>query len=193
LRRNILDAIQTGDTSSEGFANLELPESCRAVKVHKDEVDMFEGLTSKEKDPRKSLHVENVALPELGPGEAFVAVMAPSRRLPASGVGVLALAPEDGLGVRNPEKRAQHEEAIWSHVELVRVVPVTGDASDVVTRQSATTCRTTSRAGEGHRPPAPSRWTVQGRAPGARCRFSETIPVYPMRGRAPGSTCGRCG
>jgi crotonyl-CoA reductase len=37
---------------------------------------MFEGLTAKEKDPRKSLHVEDVPLPELGPGEAFVAVMA---------------------------------------------------------------------------------------------------------------------
>ena len=37
---------------------------------------MFEGLAAKEKDPRKSLHVEDVALPELGPGEALVAVMA---------------------------------------------------------------------------------------------------------------------
>ena len=46
------------------------------MTVHKDEVDMFEGLASKEKDPRKSLHVEEVALPELGPGEAYVAVMA---------------------------------------------------------------------------------------------------------------------
>ena len=37
---------------------------------------MFEGLASKDKDPRKSLHVDEVALPELGPGEAIVAVMA---------------------------------------------------------------------------------------------------------------------
>jgi crotonyl-CoA reductase len=74
--KNILDAIVAGDTSSEDFANLELPESYRAAFVKKDEVDMFEGLTSKEKDPRKSLHVDEVALPELGPGEALVAVMA---------------------------------------------------------------------------------------------------------------------
>ncbi|HEY9563843.1 MAG TPA: crotonyl-CoA carboxylase/reductase [Nocardioides sp.] len=74
--QHILDAIQAGDTSAEDFANLELPESYRAVTVHKDEVDMFEGIPSKEKDPRKSLHVEDVALPELGPGEAYVAVMA---------------------------------------------------------------------------------------------------------------------
>jgi crotonyl-CoA reductase len=74
--QNILDAIQAGDTRPEDFANLELPESYRAVTVHKDEVEMFEGLSSRDKDPRKSLHVEDVALPELGPGEAYVAVMA---------------------------------------------------------------------------------------------------------------------
>lgn len=72
----ILEAIQSGDASSDDFAHLELPESYRAVTVHKDEVDMFEGLASRDKDPRKSLHVEDVALPELGPGEAYVAVMA---------------------------------------------------------------------------------------------------------------------
>src|SRR6187549_140059 len=65
-----------GDTTSEDYAALELPESYRAAVVRKDEVEMFEGLDSKDKDPRKSLHVEDVALPELGPGEAIVAVMA---------------------------------------------------------------------------------------------------------------------
>ena len=34
------------------------------------------GLPTKEKDPRKSLHVDDVATPELGPGEALIAVMA---------------------------------------------------------------------------------------------------------------------
>ncbi|HEY0888402.1 MAG TPA: crotonyl-CoA carboxylase/reductase [Nocardioides sp.] len=74
--QHILDAILAGDTSSEDFANLEIPDHYRAATVHKDEVEMFEGIPSKEKDPRKSLHVEDVALPELGPGEALVAVMA---------------------------------------------------------------------------------------------------------------------
>jgi crotonyl-CoA reductase len=74
--KHILDAIMAGDTSHEDFAALELPESYRAVTVHKDEVDMFEGEASKDKDPRKSLHVDDVPLPELGPGEALVAVMA---------------------------------------------------------------------------------------------------------------------
>jgi crotonyl-CoA reductase len=78
--KQILDAIsarEAGDAvSQEDFAALELPESYRAVTVHKDEADMFEGMESRDKDPRKSLHVEDVPLPELGPGEAFVAVMA---------------------------------------------------------------------------------------------------------------------
>jgi crotonyl-CoA reductase len=74
--QHILDAILAGDTSAEDFAVLEVPESYRAAFVRKDEVDMFTGLASKEKDPRKSLHVDEVPLPELGPGEAFVAVMA---------------------------------------------------------------------------------------------------------------------
>ena len=74
--QHILDAIQSDSATAEDFASLELPESYRAVFVKKDEVDMFEGLTAKDKDPRKSLHVEDVPLPELGPGEAFVAVMA---------------------------------------------------------------------------------------------------------------------
>ncbi len=76
--REILDAILAGDTSGEAFASLDVPDHYTAVTVHKDEQDMFEGLTTKEKDPRRSLHVEEVALPELGPGEALVAVMASS-------------------------------------------------------------------------------------------------------------------
>ena len=74
--QNILDAILAGDTGRDDFANLDLPESYRAVTVHKEDADMFEGLSTSEKDPRKSLHVEDVPLPELGPGEAYVAVMA---------------------------------------------------------------------------------------------------------------------
>jgi len=74
--KHILDAIMAGDTSAEAYAALALPESYRAATVRKDEVDIFEGLPSKEKDPRKSLHVDDVPVPELGPGEALVAVMA---------------------------------------------------------------------------------------------------------------------
>ncbi len=74
--QQILDAILAGDTPADDLAQLDLPESHLAVTVHKDEVDMFEGIASRDKDPRKSLHVEQVPMPELGPGEALVAVMA---------------------------------------------------------------------------------------------------------------------
>ena len=58
--QNILDAILAGDTTPEEYANLALPDSYRAVTVHKDEVDMFAGLPSQRKDPRESLHLDDV-------------------------------------------------------------------------------------------------------------------------------------
>ena len=74
--QEIRDAILSGDRTRETYAGLSIPESYRAVTVHKDEVGMFEGLATKEKDPRKSLHLDDVPVPELAPGEALVAVMA---------------------------------------------------------------------------------------------------------------------
>ncbi len=74
--QHILDAIMAADTSSEDFAALKLPDSYRATTIHKDDVDMFEGMASRDKDPRKSLHLDDVPIPELAPGEALVAVMA---------------------------------------------------------------------------------------------------------------------
>jgi crotonyl-CoA reductase len=74
--QEILDAIQSGDPTA--VAGLSVPESYRGVVVRKDEQGMFEGVATRDKDPRKSLHVDEVATPELGPGEAIVAVMASS-------------------------------------------------------------------------------------------------------------------
>jgi len=73
--KDILEAILAG-APAEDFAAAPVPESYRGVTVHKDEAGMFEGRPTKEKDPRESLHVEDVPTPELGPGEALVAVMA---------------------------------------------------------------------------------------------------------------------
>lgn len=39
---------------------------------------MWEGVASENKDPRKSVHVGDVATPELAPDEVYVAVMASS-------------------------------------------------------------------------------------------------------------------
>ncbi|MEI2777114.1 MAG: crotonyl-CoA carboxylase/reductase [Tetrasphaera sp.] len=74
--QQILDAIMSGDRSEETYANLQLPETYRAATVHEDETGMFEGQASRDKDPRKSLHIDDVPIPELAPDEALVAVMA---------------------------------------------------------------------------------------------------------------------
>jgi crotonyl-CoA reductase len=74
--KEIRDAILAGDTAPEEFGTIPLPETYRGVVVRKDEQTMFEGLATADKDPRKSLHVDDVPVPELAPGEALVAVMA---------------------------------------------------------------------------------------------------------------------
>jgi len=74
--QDIRDAILSGDRSEETFSGLPLPRSYRGATVHKDEVEMFAGLPSRDKDPRRSLHVDDVPVPPLAPGEALVAVMA---------------------------------------------------------------------------------------------------------------------
>jgi len=72
--QEILDAI-LADAYDE-VAKIPVPEHYSGVVVRKDEAGMFADLPAQEKDPRKSLHLEEVPTPELGPGEALVAVMA---------------------------------------------------------------------------------------------------------------------
>ncbi len=73
----IASAIEAG-SGEDVFGVIEVPSTYRAVTIHKDEQGMFEGMASREKDPRRSLHVEDVPLPELAAGEALIAVMASS-------------------------------------------------------------------------------------------------------------------
>jgi crotonyl-CoA reductase len=73
----ILEAIRAGAGGGD-IAGLAIPESYRAAFVRRDEIGMFEGIASADKDPRKSLHVGEVPTPVLAPDEAYVAVMASS-------------------------------------------------------------------------------------------------------------------
>jgi crotonyl-CoA reductase len=73
--KDILEAILAG-APAQDIAALPVPDHYRGVTVHKDEVGMFEGRPSRDKDPRESLHLDEVATPQVGPGEALVAVMA---------------------------------------------------------------------------------------------------------------------
>jgi crotonyl-CoA reductase len=75
--QEIVSAINSGATG-EALAALPLPESYRAVVVERADVGMFEGVASSDKDPRKSLKVKQVPLPELAPDEVYVAMMASS-------------------------------------------------------------------------------------------------------------------
>ena len=74
----IREAIVSGTAEPGDYASVDVPDSYRAVTLHKDEQEMFAGVPTWEKDPRKSLHVEDVPTPELAPGEALIAVMASS-------------------------------------------------------------------------------------------------------------------
>ncbi len=75
--KQILEAILTGASGDE-IAALPIPDHYRAAYVRREDVGMFEGLASVDKDPAKSVHVADVPTPELAPDEAYVAVMASS-------------------------------------------------------------------------------------------------------------------
>jgi len=74
--QQILEAIVSGDRTPEAFAALPVPQTYRGTTVHEDEQEMFQGLPSAQKDPRLSLHLDDVPVPDLAAGEALVAVMA---------------------------------------------------------------------------------------------------------------------
>ncbi len=75
--QEILDAIE-GGASGADIGNLAIPDSYRAAHVLKEEQDIWAGVASEDKDPRKSLHIGDVPTPELAPDEVYVAVMASS-------------------------------------------------------------------------------------------------------------------
>src|SRR6187431_684441 len=123
----ILEAIQSG-ASGDDIANLPIPEHYRAAFVQRDEVGMFEGVASDDKDPRKSIHVGEVATPELAPDEVYLAVMASSINFNTVWTSIFEPLPTfgflDRLG-RESDWAARH--ALPYHV-------VGSDASGVVLR-----------------------------------------------------------
>lgn len=75
--QQVLDAITNG-ASPEELASLGTPDSTRAAHVLRSEAEMWEGVESWDKDPRQSLHLGDLPLPEIAPDEAVIAVMASS-------------------------------------------------------------------------------------------------------------------
>jgi crotonyl-CoA reductase len=75
--QQILEAI-LADVPGDEIGALPVPDRYRGAHVLRSEVGLFEGLTSDQKDPRRSIHVDDVPTPELAPDEVYVAVMASS-------------------------------------------------------------------------------------------------------------------
>ncbi|MDI1459642.1 crotonyl-CoA carboxylase/reductase [Catellatospora sp. KI3] len=80
--QEILDVIMEAEDSPDPAEHLRklaavpVPAAYQGMVVRADEVAMFDGLATRDKDPRKALHLQEVPTPELGPGEALIAVMA---------------------------------------------------------------------------------------------------------------------
>ncbi|MDA8401191.1 MAG: crotonyl-CoA carboxylase/reductase [Actinomycetota bacterium] len=75
--RSFFEAIRNG-ASGDQLSSIPLPETYRAAIVKRDEVGIFADIQSSKKDPRRSIHVEQVSVPDIAPDEAFIAVMASS-------------------------------------------------------------------------------------------------------------------
>jgi crotonyl-CoA reductase len=125
--QDILDAILNG-ASSEELAAIPIPETYRAAVVRKSEQDMWEGVPSEDKDPRKSLHIDEVALPELAPDEALVAVMASSINFNTVWTSIFEPLPTFGFLQR------LGKESVWGKRHDLPYHIVGSDASGVVLR-----------------------------------------------------------
>lgn len=125
--QEILDAIQSG-ASGDDIANLSLPESTRAAHVLRAEADMWDGVESWDKDPRKSLHVGDLPLPELAPDEVVIAVMASSINFNTVWTSIFEPLPTFGFLDR------LGKESVWGarHAQDFHIVG--SDASGVVLR-----------------------------------------------------------
>ena len=72
---SIVRAIEEQDPA---IGDMPIPDTYLAATLHKSDEQMFAGRASRDKDPRESLHIEQVPTPELAAGEALIAVMASS-------------------------------------------------------------------------------------------------------------------
>src|SRR5690606_24570407 len=125
--QEILEAIQEGAPGDE-IAALPIPESYRAAHVLRSEQDMWEGVPSEEKDPRKSLHVGEVPTPELAPDEVYLAVMASSINFNTVWTSIFEPLPTFGFLDR------LGRESVWGARHARDYHVVGSDASGVVLR-----------------------------------------------------------
>jgi crotonyl-CoA reductase len=125
--QQILEAIQAGASGAE-LAAIPLPDHYRAAFVRREDTEMFAGIESAEKDPTKSLHVGDVATPELAPDEAYVAVMASSINFNTVWTSIFEPLPTFGFLDRYAR------ESTWAARHALPYHVVGSDASGVVLR-----------------------------------------------------------
>ena len=123
----ILEAVLAGASGSE-LSSLPIPDHYRALHVRRDESTMWAGIASVDKDPRRSLHVGDVATPELAPDEAYVAVMASSINFNTVWTSIFEPLPTFGF----LDRYARESESAARHALDYQVVG--SDAAGVVLR-----------------------------------------------------------
>jgi len=125
--QQILEAIQAGATGDD-LANVALPESYRGAHVLRSEQEMWAGVESADKDPRQSLHVGEVPLPELAPDEVYLANMASSINFNTVWTSIFEPLPTFGFLDR------LGRESVWGKRHQQDFHVVGSDASGVVLR-----------------------------------------------------------
>jgi crotonyl-CoA reductase len=63
---------------AEEIGRIPLPDEVRGALVRLEDQNMFDGMPNEDRDPRKSIQIDEFPLPPLAPDEAYVAVMASS-------------------------------------------------------------------------------------------------------------------
>jgi crotonyl-CoA reductase len=107
---------------------LPMPDSYRAAYVRREDTGMFEGIATEKKDPRVSLKVGDVALPELAQDEAYVAVMASSINFNTVWTSIFEPLPTFGFLDR------LGRESVWGARHALDYHVVGSDAAGVVLR-----------------------------------------------------------
>ncbi|HEV2427103.1 MAG TPA: crotonyl-CoA carboxylase/reductase [Acidimicrobiales bacterium] len=123
----IVDAVRAGAGSNE-LAATPLPAVYRAAVVRRDEVEMFEGMASGDKDPRRSLHLQEAELPEIAPDEAVVVVMASSINFNTVWTSIFEPLPTFGFLDR------LGKESVWGRRHALDYHVVGSDGAGVVVR-----------------------------------------------------------
>ena len=121
IRQAILEGASGAD-----LAALRIPDHYRAAVVHRDDVGMFEGVASADKDPERSIRIQDVATPELAPDEAYVAVMASSINFNTVWTSIFEPLPTFGFLDR------LGRESIWGKRHALPYHIIGSDASGVV-------------------------------------------------------------